>query len=77
MRKKCQYIIMKLKNRQIIMYMALGAALTLVGMYINGKMKKVEKYSREDLQSEIQSLVSDLEKDGIVDRAIDEEEIEE
>lgn len=57
--------------------MALGAALTLVGMYINGKMKKVEKYSREDLQSEIQSLVSDLEKDGIVDRAIDEEEIEE
>ena len=77
MRKKCKYIIMKLKNRQIIMYMALGAALTLVGMYINGKMKKVEKYSREDLQSEIQSLVSDLEKDGIVDRAIDEEEIEE
>ena len=68
---------MKLKNRQIIMYMAFGAALTLVGMYINGKMKKVEKYSREDLQSEIQSLVSDLENDGIVDRAIDEEEIEE
>jgi predicted transcriptional regulator len=77
MRKKCQYIIMKLKNRQIIMYMALGAALTLVGMYINGKMKKVEKYSREDLQSEIQSLVNDLENDGIVDRAIDEEEMEE
>ena len=68
---------MKLKNRQIIMYMALGAALTLVGMYINGKMKKVEKYSREDLQSEIQSLVNDLEKDGLIDRAIDEEEIEE
>lgn len=68
---------MKLKNRQIIMYMALGAALTLVGMYINGKMKKVEKYSREDLQSEIQSLVNDLENDGIVDRAIDEEEMEE
>jgi predicted transcriptional regulator len=59
------------------MYMALGAALTLVGMYINGKMKKVEKYSREDLQSEIQSLVNDLENDGIVDRAIDEEEMEE
>jgi|TARA_B110000093_G_C12644310_1_gene275548 predicted transcriptional regulator len=57
--------------------MALGAALTLVGMYINGKMKKVEKYSREDLQSEIQSLVNDLENDGIVDRAIDEEEMEE
>lgn len=68
---------MKLKNRQIIMYMALGAALTLVGMYINGKMKKVEKYSREDLQSEIQSLVNDLENDGIVDRAVDEEEMEE
>lgn len=68
---------MKLKNRQIIMYIALGAALTLVGMYINGKMKKVEKYSREDLQSEIQSLVNDLENDGIVDRAIDEEEMEE
>jgi predicted transcriptional regulator len=68
---------MKLKNRQIVMYMALGAALTLVGMYINGKMKKVEKYSREDLQSEIQSLVNDLENDGIVDRAIDEEEMEE
>tara|TARA_R110000737_G_scaffold216326_1_gene232810 strand:+ start:341 stop:520 length:180 start_codon:yes stop_codon:yes gene_type:complete len=59
------------------MYIALGAALTLVGMYINGKMKKVEKYSREDLQSEIQSLVNDLENDGIVDRAIDEEEMEE
>lgn len=59
------------------MYMALGAALTLVGMYINGKMKKVEKYSREDLQSEIQSLVNDLENDGIVDRAVDEEEMEE
>lgn len=57
--------------------MALGAALTLVGMYINGKMKKVEKYSREDLQSEIQSLVNDLENDGIVDRAVDEEEMEE
>ena len=68
---------MKLKNRQIIMYMALGAALTLVGMYINGKMKKVEKYSREDLQSEIQSLVNDLEKDGLVDRAVDEEEMDE
>ena len=68
---------MKLKNRQIIMYMALGAALTLVGMYINGKMKKVEKYSREDLQSEIQSLVNDLEKDGLIDRAVDEEEMEE
>ena len=77
MRKKCQYIIMKLKNRQIVMYMALGAALTLVGMYINGKMKKVEKYSREDLQSEIQSLVNDLEKDGLIDRAVDEEEMEE
>jgi predicted transcriptional regulator len=59
------------------MYMALGAALTLVGMYINGKMKKVEKYSREDLQSEIQSLVNDLEKDGLIDRAVDEEEMEE
>jgi hypothetical protein len=46
-------------------------------MYINGKMKKVEKYNREDLQSEIQSLVNDLENDGIVDRAIDEEEMEE
>jgi predicted transcriptional regulator len=57
--------------------MALGAALTLVGMYINGKMKKVEKYSREDLQSEIQSLVNDLEKDGLIDRAVDEEEMEE
>ena len=68
---------MKLKNRQIIMYIALGAALTLVGMYINGKMKKVEKYSREDLQSEIQSLVNDLEKDGLIDRAVDEEEMEE
>jgi|TARA_B110000305_G_scaffold217826_1_gene257484 predicted transcriptional regulator len=68
---------MKLKNRQIVMYMALGAALTLVGMYINGKMKKVEKYSREDLQSEIQSLVNDLEKDGLIDRAVDEEEMEE
>ena len=67
---------MKLKNRQIIMYMALGAALTLVGMYINGKMKKVEKYSREDLQSELQSLVGDLEKDGILEM-IDEEEMEE
>ena len=55
------------------MYMALGAALTLVGMYINGKMKKVEKYSREDLQSELQSLVSDLEKDGIL-QGVDEEE---
>tara|TARA_R110001606_G_scaffold169376_3_gene314377 strand:- start:50 stop:244 length:195 start_codon:yes stop_codon:yes gene_type:complete len=64
---------MKLKNRQIVMYMALGAALTLVGMYINGKMKKVEKYSREDLQSELQSLVSDLEKDGIL-QGVDEEE---
>lgn len=59
------------------MYMALGAALTLVGMYINGKMKKVEKYSREDLQSEIQSLVNDLENDGLIDRAVDEEEMEE
>ena len=58
------------------MYMALGAALTLVGMYINGKMKKVEKYSREDLQSELQSLVGDLEKDGILEM-IDEEEMEE
>lgn len=58
------------------MYMALGALLTLVGMYINGKMNRVEKYTREELQSEIESLVDDLQKDGIL-KGIDEEDIDE
>ena len=57
---------MKLKNGQIIMYMILGSLMTLFGMYLTKKLNKTEKYSREELESDLSSLIQEMEKDGIL-----------
>jgi hypothetical protein len=57
---------MKLKNGQIAMYMIIGSLLTFFGMYLTKKLSKTEKYSREELESDLSSLIKEMEEDGIL-----------
>lgn len=57
---------MKLKNGQIVMYMALGAIMALIGVYLRNRVSKTEKYTREELESDLSSLINEMEKDGIL-----------
>jgi len=61
---------MKLKNGQIIMYMIIGSLLTFFGMYLTKKFSKTEKYSREELESDLSSLIKEMEEDGILQQTI-------
>lgn len=46
--------------------MALGAIMTLIGVYLRNRVSKTEKYTREELESDLSSLINEMEKDGIL-----------
>jgi hypothetical protein len=48
------------------MYMIIGSLLTFFGMYLTKKLSKTEKYSREELESDLLSLIKEMEEDGIL-----------
>lgn len=65
-RKKCQYIIMKSRTF-IIMYFVIAAMIIL---YVYGGFKKDEKYTRDELQKDLDNLLTELEKDGLLSQEI-------
>lgn len=65
-RKKCQYIIMKSRTF-IIMYFVIAAMIIL---YVYGGFNKVEKYTRDELQKDLDNLLTELEKDGLLSQEI-------
>ena len=65
---------MKLKTGQILMYITLGVVMTLIAMFTTNRFKRTETYTREQLESDLTTLVSDLEKDGILQQDDTEDE---
>ena len=65
-RKKCQYIIMKSRTF-IIMYFVIA---TMIILYVYGRFKKVEKYTRDELQKDLDNLLTELVKDGLLSQEI-------
>jgi hypothetical protein len=61
---------MKSRNVEIIMFMAIGAILALTIARLYGRLKRVEKYTRGELQRELEGLIEDLERDGVLSQEI-------
>lgn len=68
-RKKCQYIIMKSRTF-IIMYFVIAAMFAMIILYVYGQSKRVEKYTRDELQKDLDNLLTELEKDGLLSQEI-------
>jgi hypothetical protein len=56
------------------MYITLGVVMTLIAMFTTNRFKRTETYTREQLESDLTALVSDLEKDGILQQDDTEDE---
>ena len=52
------------------MFMAIGAILALTVVRLYGRVKRIEKYTRDELQKDLESLIEDLEKDGVLSQEI-------
>jgi hypothetical protein len=52
------------------MFMVIGAMLALTVVRLYGRVKRVEKYTRDELQKDLESLIEDLEKDGVLSQEI-------
>jgi hypothetical protein len=52
------------------MYMAIGALITLTIVRLYGRSKRVEKYTRDELQKDLDELLTELEKDGLLSQEI-------
>jgi hypothetical protein len=50
--------------------MAIGALITLTIVRLYGRSKRVEKYTRDELQKDLDELLTELEKDGLLSREI-------
>lgn len=50
--------------------LAIVVLLVLNTVRLYGKAKRVEKYTREDLQMDLDNLLTELEKDGVLSREI-------
>lgn len=61
---------MKSQNGQIIMYIVIGIIVALTVFRLYGRAKRVEKYTRDELQKELDELLTELEKDGILSQEI-------
>lgn len=61
---------MKLRNGQIIIFMAIGAALALILERLYERVKRVERYTRDELQKDLDELLTELEKDGLLSQEI-------
>jgi hypothetical protein len=68
--KKPQYIIMKSRNGQIIILLAIVVLLIMNTVRLYGKAKRVEKYTRDELQKDLDNLLTELEKDGLLSQEI-------
>jgi hypothetical protein len=55
------------------MYVTLGIVMTLIAMVMTNRFKRTEMYTREQLESDLAALVSDLEKDGVLQQDIESE----
>ncbi len=68
--KNSQYIIMKSRTF-IIMYFVIAAMFaTMIILYVYGGFNKVEKYTRDELQKDLDNLLTELEKDGLLSQEI-------
>lgn len=61
---------MKSRNGRTIILLAIAVLLVLNTVRLYGKAKRVEKYTREDLQMDLDNLLTELEKDGVLSREI-------
>jgi hypothetical protein len=61
---------MKSRNGQIIILLAIVVLLILNTVRLYGKAKRVEKYTRDELQKDLDNLLTELEKDGLLSQEI-------
>lgn len=50
--------------------MAIGAALALILERLYERVKRVERYTRDELQKDLDELLTELEKDGLLSQEI-------
>jgi hypothetical protein len=61
---------MKSRNGQIIILLAIVVLLIMNTVRLYGKAKRVEKYTRDELQKDLDNLLTELEKDGLLSQEI-------
>jgi uncharacterized membrane-anchored protein YhcB (DUF1043 family) len=52
------------------MYIVIGILVALTIFRLYGRAKRVEKYTRDELQEDLDELLTELEKDGVLSREI-------
>jgi uncharacterized membrane-anchored protein YhcB (DUF1043 family) len=52
------------------MYIVIGILVALTVFRLYGRAKRVEKYTRDELQKELDELLTELEKDGVLSQEI-------
>lgn len=61
---------MKSRNGQNIILLVIVVLLALNTVRLYGKSKRVEKYTRDELQKDLDNLLTELEKDGLLSQEI-------
>lgn len=61
---------MKSRNGQNIILLVIVVLLALNTLRLYGKFKRVEKYTRDELQKDLDNLLTELEKDGLLSQEI-------